>query len=79
LGYALGLTQREYQVLSVLVGAERGLSKSEICRLVDSDSKLKENSIAVHICAINKKAELLGWRRLVEFTKKDGYFINENA
>ncbi len=79
LGYSLGLTPREYRILRALLEAEGSLLRCEICRLAGTDGELKEKSVAVHICAINKKAAIIGGRRLVECSKRDGYFINGNA
>ena len=79
LGYKIELTACEFEIFRLLYNSDVGLNKKEIAELADKSLALGEKSIAVHICAINKKSERFGGRRLVESRRKSGYFINKNS
>lgn len=74
IGYRLKVTPCEYKLLAALAKRER-CSSEELAREIGFDAKRRGN-VAVHICAINRKAEIIGGRRLV---LSDGsiYYFNE--
>ncbi|MBO5415658.1 MAG: hypothetical protein J6A83_03390 [Clostridia bacterium] len=74
LGYQMKLTPAEYRILRELVSA----SCAGIDELVErcGFAEKKRNNISVHICAINRKAERIGKRKLILFENQK-YHINE--
>ena len=82
MGYRLPLTVGEYQVLKAVLSAEPLADKNAVKEITDadvtSDGKISLASIPVHIFSINKKAVTANGRKIVEFKKKIGYFINKN-
>lgn len=74
LGYDLVLTPSEYRILSRIAEAEK--VSAEVIAIDCGFAQKKGNNISVHICAINRKAETIGKRKLILF--EDGcYRINE--
>ncbi len=72
LNYPLKLSKLEFKLLKALVLAyPDSLSVERLCK----DTRISRDSLAVHICAINKKAALISERRLILFS--NGYIINE--
>ncbi|MBQ7384504.1 MAG: hypothetical protein IJV72_06915 [Clostridia bacterium] len=74
LGYRMGLTPSEYRILREIVAA-KSISLDELVQSSGFSDK-RRNNVSVHICAINRKAERIGRRRLVLF-EKQRYHINE--
>ena len=81
LGYALKLTDCEYEVLKALVWTCDPIDKYAIKSYIDNDCaakvKISVQSVPVHICAINQKAMIFGGRKIVILKRKVGYLINE--
>ena len=74
LGYPMGLTPTELRVLCALA-TDREIATdvlSERCGLAE----LSSGNLSVHICAINRKAETIGKRKLI-LHKGSNYYINE--
>lgn len=76
LGYDLGATKTEREILRALIESrESPLSAEEISKRASLEMS-KEN-ITYHICSINNKAKLIGNRNLIKNIVKIGYFLNE--
>ena len=64
LGYPLVLTPTEYRILRILAEQTDGLSAEEL--LVGRNGKAeKATTLAVHICSINRKAAVIGERKII--------------
>ena len=74
LGYRLKVSECEYKLLVCI--AERGtVSIDELSLLLGFDRE-KRGNVAVHICSINRKAEVIGGRKLV-LCENSEYHFNE--
>ncbi|MBE6593242.1 MAG: hypothetical protein E7642_04530 [Ruminococcaceae bacterium] len=73
LGFPLELTPTETRLLSAIAENER-MSVDELALLLNEG--VKRGNVAVHINAINRKAEAISHRKLVVFTK-NAYEINK--
>jgi len=73
LGYRLNLTPAEYRIIKII--AEKGRAGTEEI-YTEFKKSLTKGNVAVHICAINRKAAFISERRLIEYTDKC-YFFNE--
>lgn len=66
LGYPLTLTPTEYRILRLLSEQTDGVPAEEL--LVGRNGKAgKAATIAVHICSINRKAAVIGERKIILF------------
>ena len=74
LGYPMRLTPTEFKILYEIAQAESiDVDNLSIrCGLAE----LSRGNISVHICAINRKAEMIGKRKLILF-KDSNYCLNE--
>ena len=74
LGYKLKLSPSEYKLLSLI--GEHG--RVSIERLTEELAlpQGKKGNVPVHICSINRKAEIIGGRRLV-LCENSEYYFNE--
>lgn len=74
LGYPMRLTPTELRVLCELVTDSEIATDTllERCGLAE----LSPGNLSVHICAINRKAETIGKRKLI-LHKGSNYYINE--
>lgn len=63
LGYPLHLTATEYGILSAL------------CEQGNYNAAKNAASVSVHVCAINKKAQTVGGRRLIRTVRGRGYYL----
>ena len=80
LGYKLSLTRTEHKILLLLASnQDNAFSASCISRLIApfQSSSMSANNIAVHVCAINKKASFITGRRLILNTHKNGYTLTD--
>ena len=75
LGYRLKLTPSEYKLLSAL-SRERHATAERLAAELGLSCDKKGN-VAVHICSINRKAELIGERKLILFEDSE-YRFNDN-
>lgn len=75
LGYRLKLTPSEYKLLFTL--ADRTRLKIEELSDVLGLSPNQKSNVAVHICAINRKAHAVGERKLI-LCENSEYYLNEN-
>ena len=75
LGYRLKTTPSEYKLLAVIADKGR-CSTGELASELGFDISKKGN-VAVHICSINRKAEIIGDRKLILCQGSD-YYFNEN-
>lgn len=74
LGCPLDLTQREAGILrSIIRHYPKAASLEDIC---DENTPLGAGSVPVHVNSINKKAALIGGRRLIIAQRKIGYILN---
>ncbi len=72
LGYPLVLSALEFKLLKAIALAyPKAVSRDDLCH----EHNISQNSLAVHISSINKKAAQISERRLVLFC--DGYLLNE--
>ena len=76
LGYALKLTPNEYEVVRAVIANKDGADKKRIAEELPEELCFSDNCISVHICAINKKACLMGGRKLIKFDRKRKYYID---
>lgn len=76
LGYELKLTRGEYDTLRVINLSDGYISAEELCEMLRSDAAT-EHSVSVHISNINRKAEAISGRILVETKRYKGYRISE--
>lgn len=75
LGYRLKLTPIEYRILRII--DEKGeIATRELIESVGLHDVLKGN-LAVHICAINRKAKIICTRKLILY-KNARYLFNED-
>lgn len=74
LGYRLGLTDSEREIVKILLEASRPMYKSKLSMLVD----IAENSLAVHIANINKKALPITGRKLLVGNRQGEYMVSDN-
>lgn len=75
LGYRLGVTPCEYKLLLALAEAERTHIETLAGTLgLDTD---KKGNVAVHICSLNRKADVIGGRRLI-LCENSEYFFNKH-
>ncbi|MBE6596260.1 MAG: hypothetical protein E7641_01180 [Ruminococcaceae bacterium] len=74
LRYDMKLTEREYDVLDAisLLGRAGTDEIIEHCGLSDKS----RGNVAVHICSLNRKADIIGERRLILYADHK-YFLNE--
>ncbi|MBQ5361935.1 MAG: winged helix-turn-helix transcriptional regulator [Clostridia bacterium] len=61
LGYPLHLTPAEFEIVQILVANGRYTAGGNAV------------SVSVHVCAINKKAQRIGGRRLIHTVRGRGY------
>ena len=73
LGYRVELTDKEYEMLEVLMSEGSAIRKSEIARRID----VSASSISVHAANINKKALPITGRKLIEGNRHAEYHIVE--
>lgn len=65
LGYRLKLTECEYKIITA-IAANESLTAEELALVIGLIPSQKSN-VAVHVCSINKKASLIGGRKLIVF------------
>ena len=75
LGYRLKLTPSEYKLLFAIADSTR-LNTEELSSVLGLSSRQKGN-VAVHICSLNRKAHIIGQRKLV-LCENSEYYLNEN-
>ena len=73
LGYRLELTERECDIVRILIERNSPISKSDIAHMSES----AESSIAVHVANINKKAFGITGRKLIVGNRRGEYKISE--
>lgn len=74
LGYRVELTDGEREIVKTLLEAARPMHKSELSHL----AKIAENSLAVHIANINKKALPITGRKLLVGNRQGEYKVSDN-
>ena len=74
LGYKLKLSPSEYKL--ILAIAERGCAHIELLAAALELDIEKRGNVAVHICSVNRKAEIIGGRKLI-LCKNSEYYFNE--
>jgi len=77
LGYLMSLTPNEYEILRAVLDAEEGIDRKGILQKLPEELQISENSIAVHICAINKKVNKMGGKKLIKFDRKIKYYVDD--
>ena len=75
LGYRLHLTPFEFKILSALADGKPKTANELASSIGRADDK--KGNVAVHICAVNRKAFSISERKLVLF-EDSKYFLNEN-
>ena len=76
LGYPLNLTKKEYLILLALVeNYPKTLNSNDLIDLIDKS--MSSHNVSYHISSINKKAKIIGNRKLIKNKSKIGYFLNE--
>ena len=78
LGYELVLTSNEKKILRRVAEATDvgGVTSEELLRLIMGLRKISLGNVAAHVSAINRKASLIGGRRLIVSCDKK-YILNE--
>ncbi len=76
IGYNMKLTRAEYDILYYLDENEEA-SAQELVSGLSRDREIGIGNIAVHVCNINKKANVIGGRNIIECDYKKGYRIAE--
>ncbi|MBO5757592.1 MAG: helix-turn-helix domain-containing protein [Clostridia bacterium] len=66
LGYPLHLTPAEFEILHALTNKDAFVAKENA------------PSVAVHVCAINKRARMIGGRRLICLARGTGYVLDKD-
>lgn len=74
LGYPMGLTPTEFRVLGEIARAE-SIDADTLAQMCGLAARSRGN-ISVHICSINRKAEIIGKRKLI-LCKSSRYSLNE--
>ena len=74
LGYKVELTDKEYEIIKILLDSKCVIHKREIAELVE----IAESSVAVHIANINKKALPITGRKLLFGNRRGEYAFSEN-
>ena len=74
LGYPMRLTPTELRILREIMCAE-SIDAEELAHLCGLAERTRGN-LSVHICAINRKAEIIGKRKLILFHGHK-YWLNE--
>ena len=74
LGYRVELTDKEYEIIKILLDSRCMVRKREIAELAE----IAESSVAVHIANINKKALPITGRKLLVGNRRGEYAIAEN-
>ncbi len=76
LGYRIELTETEYRILASMAEANgANVSRSRLSQMVSAS----EESLAVHIVNINKKAYPITGRKLICSRRNQGYFLTETT
>lgn len=75
IGYRLKTTPCEYKILSTI--ADKGRSGIDELASAIGFNYAKRGNVAVHICSINRKAEIIGNRKLI-LCQGSEYYFNEN-
>ena len=75
LGYKLKVSECEYKLLFALGMSQR--KSIESLSAVLAKPPEKRGNVAVHICSINRKAEIIGGRKLV-LCENSEYYFNEH-
>lgn len=82
MGYVLPLTQGEQVVLWAVLCSDGFADKQDIKNIIDADmstdAKVSVESVPVHVFSINRKAKTANGRKIVEFRRNKGYFINKD-
>ena len=74
LGYRVELTDKECEIIKILLDSKRVMHKREIAMLAE----IAESSVAVHIANINKKALPITGRKLLVGNRRGEYAFSEN-
>jgi hypothetical protein len=75
LGYRLSVTPCEYKLL-LAIAREKRVGIESLTKEIGLAPDKKGN-VAVHICSLNRKAQVIGDRKLI-LCESSEYFFNEN-
>ena len=73
LGYRVDFTDKEIELVKILHGSKKSISKTELAERAD----ISDTALAVHIANINKKALPITGRKLIEGNRRGYYKISE--
>lgn len=79
LGYIMNLTKSEFAILKYISERDGYVSSQEIGEKVVEGRVLTVESVAVHVCNVNKKANKICGRNLISFQRFKGYCIKKNT
>jgi len=74
LGYRVELTEKEYEIVKILLDSGKVMHKSKLADIAD----VGVGSLPVHIANINKKALPITKRKLIEGNRRGEYQISGN-
>ncbi|MBR3879474.1 MAG: hypothetical protein IKJ24_05045 [Clostridia bacterium] len=74
IGYKTELTEKEYEIVRILIDSKRMMHKREIAKLAE----IADSAVAVHIANINKKALPITSRKLLVGNRRGEYSLAEN-
>lgn len=77
LGYKLNLSDNEFKIFcSIAHSSQEYISAEKILRECFPNKCKTTGNVAVHVCNINRKAQVIGGRRLIVSKYKSGYRLN---
>ena len=79
LGYKLNLSKSEFKIICAIAGSTvEYITAESILRECFTNKDVKPGNVAAHICNINRKAAVIGGRKIILSKYDTGYKLNED-